>query len=216
MAPGPLPTQLRGRRVLLRPLVLSDFDAWRQVRQRSRDWLVRWEPKPPPGQPDDTESKPAFNARCGAREREWQLGTGYGFGIFVEEQLAGEINLSGVQRGPFQNAYVGYWIDQAQAGHGYVPESLVVAARFAFEDLRLHRIQVAIIPRNTASRRVVEKLELRDEGVAQRYLAINGRWEDHIRYALTAEEWAVRGQQLVDEWVGAPPGPVLRLRQRGV
>jgi len=215
VAPGPLPTSLRGRRVLLKPLVLADFDGWREVRQRNRDWLLQWEPKPPPGQPDDTESKPAFNARCGAREREWQLGTGYGFGIFVAGALAGEINLSGVQRGPFQNTYVGYWIDRAQAGNGYVPEALVVASRFAFEDLRLHRIQVAIIPRNQASRRVVEKLALRDEGVAERYLAINGRWEDHIRYALTAEEWAERGPDLLDEWVGAPPSPALRLRQRG-
>ena len=215
MATGPLPTQLRGRRVLLRPLVLSDFDAWREVRQRNREWLLKWEPKPPPGQPDDTESKPAFNARCGAREREWQLGTGYGFGIFVDGRLAGEINLSGVQRGPFQNSYVGYWIDEAHAGNGYVPEALVAVSRFAFEELRLHRLQVAIIPRNRASRRVVEKLELRDEGVAVRYLAINGRWEDHIRYALTAEEWAERGQDLIAEWIGPPPAPVLRLRQRG-
>ena len=215
MAPGALPTELRGRRVLLRPLVLSDFDAWREVRQRNREWLLKWEPKPPPGQPDDTESKPAFNARCGAREREWQLGTGDGFGVFVENSLAGEINLSGVQRGPFQNTYVGYWIDEAQAGNGYVPESLVTVSRFAFEDLRLHRLQVAIIPRNRASRRVAEKLELRDEGVAVRYLAINGRWEDHIRYAFTAEEWAERAQQLVEEWIGPPPAPVLRLRQRG-
>ena len=215
MAPGPLPTELRGRRVLLRPLVLGDFDAWREVRQRNRDWLLKWEPKPPPGQPDDTESKPAFNARCGAREREWQLGTGYGFGIFVEGAFSGEINLSGVQRGPFQNTYVGYWMDEARAGNGYVPESLVAVARFAFEDLRLHRLQVAIIPRNKASRRVAEKLELRDEGIAVRYLAINGRWEDHIRYALTAEEWAQRGADLVEEWIGPPPAPVLRLRQRG-
>lgn len=217
MAPGPLPTQLRGRRVVLRPLVLSDFDAWREVRRRNRDWLLKWEPKPPPGQPDDTESRPAFNARCGAREREWQLGTGYGFGIFVDDALAGEINLSGVQRGPFQNAYVGYWIDEARAGNGYVPESLVVVARFAFEELRLHRIQVAIIPRNRASRRVVEKLQLRDEGVAQRYLAINGAWEDHIRFAMTAEEWADRATDLVDSWLGASPpqSPILRIRQRG-
>jgi len=212
---GPLPTQLRGRRIVLRPLELADFEGWREVRQRNRKWLLKWEPKPPPGQPDDTESKPAFNARCGAREREWQLGTGYGFGIFVDGRLAGEINLSGVQRGPFQNAYVGYWIDQVQAGHGYVPEALVAVSRFAFEDLRLHRVQVAIIPRNRASRRVVEKLQLRAEGVAVRYLAINGSWEDHIRYALTAEEWAERARDLVAEWIGAPPAPALRLRQRG-
>jgi ribosomal-protein-alanine N-acetyltransferase len=201
--------------VLLRPLVIADFDAWREVRQRNHGWLLKWEPKPPPGQPDDTESKPAFNARCGAREREWQLGTGYGFGIFVNGGLAGEINLSGLQRGPFQNAYVGYWIDEAQAGNGYVPEALVVVARFAFEELRLHRLQVAVIPRNRPSRRVAEKLELRDEGVARRYLAINGRWEDHIRYAITAEEWAERREDLLNTWVGDPPAPILRLRQRG-
>ncbi|MDP8937496.1 MAG: GNAT family N-acetyltransferase [Actinomycetota bacterium] len=210
---GPLPTELRGRRVVLRPLTPADFPEWREVRQRNRGWLLKWEPKPPPGQPDDTESKPAFNARCGAREREWQLGTGYGFGIFVGGRFAGEINLSGVQRGPFQNAYVGYWIDEAHAGQGYVPESLVVVSRFAFEDLALHRLQVAVIPRNRASRRVAEKLGLRDEGVAERYLAINGVWEDHVRYAITAEEWAERRDELMAAW-GPEPAP-LRLRDPG-
>ncbi len=197
-----IPTTLRGRRVVLRPLSAADFEGWREVRQRNRGWLLKWEPKPPPGAPDDTESRPAFVARCGAREREWQMGSGYGFGIFVSGQFAGELNLSGVQRGPFQNAYVGYWIDEAHAGHGYVPEALVVAARFAFEELGLHRLQVAIIPRNRASRRVAEKLDLREEGIAHRYLAINGVWEDHIRYALTSEDWAARREELLDTWVG--------------
>jgi ribosomal-protein-alanine N-acetyltransferase len=194
-------TQLRGRRVTLRPLVADDFPSWREVRRRNVEWLTKWEPRPPEGYPNDTVDRAAFAARCGAREREWQLGTGYGFGIFVDGDLAGEINLSGVQRGPFQNAYVGYWIDEAKAGHGYVPEALVVAARFAFEDLGLHRLQVAIIPRNQPSRRVAEKLELRNEGIAVRYLAINGVWEDHIRYAITAEEWRQRRADLLRTWV---------------
>ena len=196
------PTELHGRRLVLRPLVSGDFNQWREVRRRNADWLLKWEPKPPPGNPDDTQNLAAFGARCGARQREWQLGTGYGFGIFVEGRLAGEINVSGVQRGPFQNAYVGYWIDQAQAGQGYVPEALVTVARFAFDDVGLHRLQVAIIPRNRASRRVVEKLNLREEGVAIRYLAINGVWEDHIRYAITAEEWVERREALLAEWTG--------------
>jgi ribosomal-protein-alanine N-acetyltransferase len=194
-----------GRRVVLRPLVSSNFPSWREVRRRNVDWLTKWEPRPPEGYPNDTADRAAFAARCGAREREWQLGTGFGFGIFVNGELAGEINLSGVQRGPFQNAYVGYWIDQAKAGQGYVPEAFVVAARFAFEDLGLHRLQVAIIPRNRASRRVVEKLGLRDEGVALRYLAINGVWEDHIRYAITAEEWRERSDELLRTWVEPVP-----------
>lgn len=192
---------LLGRRVLLRPLGVSDFPAWSEVRTRSAGWLLIWEPRRLPGQPDVTTDRDAFSVRCSARERERQLGTAYGFGIFVEGRFAGEINLSSIQRGPFQSAYVGYWIDEAVAGHGYTPEALVVLARFAFDDLRLHRIQISIIPRNSASRRVVEKVKFRDEGTAERYLEINGVWEDHVRYAITSEEWQQRRDDLLTEWV---------------
>jgi len=157
-----------------------------------------------PGQPDAVNDRRAFAARCSARLRERELGTGYGFGVFVgqrSERFAGEINLSSVQRGPFQNAYVGYWIDQAMAGHGYIPESFAVVCRFAFEDLMLHRLQASIIPRNKASIRVAEKLGLRNEGTALRYLEINGVWEDHVRYAITSEDWAERREQYLKEWI---------------
>lgn len=194
-------TTLFGRRVLLRPLVVSDFPAWREVRRRNEQWLTKWEPTRVAGQPDVVEDRDAFSVRCSARQRERQLGAGYGFGIFVDGSFAGEINLSSIQRGPFQSAYVGYWIDEARAGQGYTPEALVVVARFAFDELRLHRIQIAIIPRNAASRRVVEKLAIRDEGVAVRYLEINGEWEDHVRYAITAEEWQERRHELSREWL---------------
>lgn len=194
-------TTLFGRRLLLRPLVASDFPQWREVRIRNLEWLTKWEPQRIVGQPDTVEDRDAFAMRCSARQRERQLGTGAGFGIFVEGHFAGEINLNSIQRGPFQNAYVGYWIDEARAGHGYVPEAVVVVSRHAFEDLRLHRLQIAIIPRNHPSRRVVEKLGIREEGTAVRYLEINGVWEDHVRYAITAEEWAERGSQLVRDWL---------------
>ncbi len=192
---------LFGRRVLLRPLVASDFPAWREVRRRNVDWLTKWEAQRVHGQPDVVEDRDAFAVRCSARQRERQLGTGYGFGIFVDGEFAGEINLTAVQRGPFQNAYVGYWIDEKQAGNGYMPESVVAVARFAFDELHLHRIQISIIPRNKASRRVVEKLAIRDEGVALRYLEINGAWEDHIRFAITAEEWEERRDELTRDWL---------------
>jgi ribosomal-protein-alanine N-acetyltransferase len=194
-------TVLRGRRVSLRPLVASDFSQWREVRRRNDGWLTPWEPRRNPELPDVVESPEAFAMRCAARERERQLGTGFGFGIFVGDRLCGEINLSSVQRGPFQSAYVGYWVDEAHAGRGYMPEALVVVTRFAFEQLGLHRLQVSIIPRNKRSRRVVEKLGLRDEGIAERYIEINGVWEDHVRYAITAEEWDRRGDELVRGWL---------------
>ncbi len=195
-------TRLLGRRVVLRAIEARDYERWREVRRHNMDWLTRWEPKRIPGQADVVESSDAFSARCSARAREWQLGTGYGFGVFTHDgALIGEINLSSVQRGPFQNAYVGYWIDERHAGQGYTPEAVVLAARYAFEDLGLHRLQIAIIPRNGASRRVVEKLELREEGVALRYLEINGIWEDHVRYAITTEEWDARRGELSERWI---------------
>ncbi|MCU4187063.1 GNAT family N-acetyltransferase [Acidiferrimicrobium sp. IK] len=206
-APRSSGLELAGRRVVLRPLVVADFEAWREVRHRARDWLVKWEPRPLPGQPDATEDRRVFAARCGARERERQLGTGYGFGVFVGSRFAGEINLSSVQRGPFQNAYVGYWVDEAMAGHGYTPEAVVVICRFAFEDLGLHRLQAAIIPRNRPSHRVAEKVGLRNEGTALRYLEINGVWEDHVRYAITSEDWAQRRDWYLREWILPAPPP---------
>lgn len=191
---------LTGRRVSLRPLVAEDFSQWNEVRTANEEWLTRWEPQRLAGQPDVVRSRQAFSSRCAARQRERQMGTGYGFGVFIGSQLVGEMNVSSIQRGPFQNAYVGYWVDQRQAGHGYTPEALVVAMRFAFDDLRLHRLQIAIIPRNKPSRRVVEKLGIRLEGLAERYLEINGVWEDHMRYGITVEEWVARRVEF-EAWI---------------
>ena len=192
---------LKGRRVTLRPLTVGDFPQWHEVRTRSRDWLTKWEPRRPPGAPDVVDSRAAFAARCRARDRERQLGAGFGFGIFDGQRFCGEININGVQRGPFQSAYVGYWIDEKHAGQGYMPEALIALAQYAFDDLHLHRIQISIIPRNSASRRVVEKLGIRDEGIAVRYLEINGVWEDHVRYGLTAEEWEEHREKWLRDWI---------------
>lgn len=192
---------LFGRRVMLRSLTVADFPGWCDVRTESADWLLKWEPKRNMHAPDPTCDRDAFAVRCSARQRERQLGTGYGFGIFVDGEFAGEINLSSVQRGAFQSGYVGYWISESAAGNSYVPEALVVLARYAFDELFLHRIQISIIPRNAPSRRVMEKLNLRSEGVAVRYLEINGVWEDHVRYAITAEEWDERRDQLEADWL---------------
>ncbi len=202
----PAPLELLGWRVRLRTLTEDDYDAWYAVRARCRDWLVPWEPRPA-GAPPTPEDRASFAARCAARERERQLGGGYGFGIFVEGRLVGEVTLSSIQRGPFQNGFIGYWVDRAEAGQGFAPEAVVVVLQFAFEELGLHRVEIAIVPRNAPSLRVVEKLGLRREGVAVRYLEIDGRWEDHARYAITVEEWVQRRAELLQAWLKRVPEP---------
>jgi ribosomal-protein-alanine N-acetyltransferase len=195
-------TILTGPRVELRPLRGSDFDAWHEVRSRSRDWLEPWEPLAEAGSPDPVRDPDAFRARCGAWERQRHFDTAYGFGLFLHDgSLVGEVSLGSVQRGPFQSAFVGYWIDALHAGHGLIPEGVAVVLRYGFEDLHLHRIEAAIVPRNRASRRVVEKLGLRDEGLSSRFLQIRGVWEDHVRYAITSEEWDARRDEIVDRFL---------------
>lgn len=193
--------ELQSKRLVLRALRPSDFLGWQEVRRRGADWLLVWEPMRPPGSPDTAESRRAFEARCEARDRERATGASFGFGIFFEDRFIGECNVNSVQRGAMQSGYVGYWIDELYAGRGYMPEAVVAVLQFGFEQAGLHRLQISIIPRNQASRRVADKLGLRDEGIAQRYLEINGTWEDHVRYAITVEEWQERRVELQKRWL---------------
>jgi [ribosomal protein S5]-alanine N-acetyltransferase len=193
--------RLYGKRVMLRPLTPSDWPHWAEVRQRNEQWLTPWEPLRPTNLLDPTRDREAFMSRCSARDRDRQMGVAYGFGVFVGADFAGEINLNGVARGALQSGTVGYWIDKDKAGQRYTAEGVVVVCRFAFEQLRLHRLEICIVPRNRNSRRVMEVLAFREEGVAQRFLEINGTWEDHVRYAITAEEWADRHEELAAAWL---------------
>jgi ribosomal-protein-alanine N-acetyltransferase len=116
---------------------------------------------------------------------------GYTFGIFLSstDDLIGQVALTSVSRGPWQNANIGYFLDQQQNGKEYMTDAVKLAVAFAFEQACLHRVQGAVMPRNTASIRVLEKAKFRYEGLAKRYLKINGVWEDHKIYAITDEEF---------------------------
>ena len=200
--PSNVGLRLYGRRVVLRPLVAQDFNGWSEVRRRNGEWLTQWEPMRLTHHPDPETNREVFAARCGARERERLAGTQFAFGIFVDGAFAGEINLNNVVRGAFQSATIGYWIDKSRAGRSLMSEAVVVLAQYAFEEMRLHRLEICIIPRNVNSRRVMEKLDIRTEGVAERFLEINGVWEDHIRYGITYEEWNERRAQIINDWIG--------------
>ena len=185
------PVRLLGHRIVMRPLAAGDFRAWSEVRAHNEEWLTVWEPRRNPSLPDPTVERSAFSARCAQRDRDRSVGIAYQFGLFIDDQIAGAM----------QSGTIGYWVDQRQAGHGYVAEGVLALIRYAFETLELHRIEICIVPRNTNSRRVMEKLAIRDEGIAQRYLEINGKWEDHIRYGMTVEEWHARSDELINAWL---------------
>jgi ribosomal-protein-alanine N-acetyltransferase len=195
------PIRLYGRRVMLRPLAPSDFRTWSEIRRTNEEWLAVWEPRRHEHQPDPTTDRSAFSSRCLQRDRDRAAGTAYQFGLFVDQDLVGEINLNNIVRGALQSGTIGYWIDQRHAGHAYTAEGVVLLFEFAFDQLGLHRLEICIVPRNARSHAVMRKIGVREEGTAERYLEINGVWEDHVRYGFTTEEWSQRRDELVGRWL---------------
>jgi ribosomal-protein-alanine N-acetyltransferase len=102
----------------------------------------------------------------------------------------GDISLSHIIRGILHSCFVGYKLDRDHVGHGYMTEALERTVRYAFARLRLHRLEANIMPANVASQRVIERVGFLREGYSPKYLMINGRWEDHIRYARVNESWS--------------------------
>jgi ribosomal-protein-alanine N-acetyltransferase len=106
--------------------------------------------------------------------------------------IVGSINLSQIFRGGFQNAYMGYYIGAQYAGQGYMTEAIQLTLRYAFEHLKLHRIEANIQPENIASIALARRAGFVREGYSERYLKICGRWRDHERWAIIAEAWKSR------------------------
>ena len=190
---------LFGRRVVLRPLASGLRRSGARCAGGQRDWLTKWEPARIPGAARRRRGPPGVRGplrRPPARASSSAPATASGSSSTATSPARSTSTRS--TAAPFQSAYVGYWIDETlrrqrlHARGGRARAALRVRASCG-----LHRLQISIIPRNHASRRVVEKLDIRDEGIAVRYLEINGVWEDHIRYAITAEEWDERRDELL-------------------
>ncbi len=179
---------LETRRLILRPLEPEDAPRLLEYVKENRDWLAPWEPAHPASY-FTLEGQRNILYQC-LEDRRSE--SGVLFGIFERngkpERVIGRISVSGIVRGIWQNGFVGYSIAGCRAGRGYMTEALARVVRYGFSDLKLHRLQASIIPRNTASLRVVEKCRFRYEGRALRYLKINDVWEDHDIFALTEDD----------------------------
>lgn len=180
--PGPV---LNGSGVVLRSAAMQDYAAWAELRSQSREHLTPWEPQ----WSLDELTRSAFRRRVRHYAREARDDLGYGFLIFAGAgTLVGGLTLSNVRRGVTQSATVGYWLGSGHVGKGLMTASLAAVVPFAFDVLMLHRLDAAVMPSNVPSIRVLERAGFVNEGLARRYLKICGRWEDHLLYALLADE----------------------------
>lgn len=196
------PAVLRDGAVILRPYRRRDAQAWSAVRRANEGWLRKWEPTLS-GNWDELNSTYAYHSLLHDMRRTARAGTAMPFAVWLDEgrheRMVGQLSIGNIVRRAFCSGYAGYWVDQAVSGRGVIPTALALAVDHAFRYGGMHRIEVNIRPENAPSRRVVEKLGFREEAMHRRYLHIDGKWCDHIGYALTVEDVAADGG-LINRW----------------
>ena len=175
-----------GEGLFLRVPSLADYQPWAELRAESRGFLTPWEPT----WPADDLTRTAFRRRVRRYQLEIREDHAYPFFIFRQSDYAllGGITLSNVTRGMTQTATVGYWMGERHAGRGHMTRAVRALVPFAFGALHLHRLEAACLPHNGASMRLLQKVGFRREGLARGLVCINGRWQDHIVFALLTED----------------------------
>lgn len=183
----PIQSVFLGNRVALRAPKPTDAQRLVEIQFDSQDFFAPWIPTPTPEIFDVGTTR----KRIVQERREFRADRAYKmvFTLGQDGPIIGRVSLSQVFRGVFQNAYIGYYIDNRYKRQGLTSEAVRLALDTAFGPLRLHRVQAAIMPYNEASLALARSVGFRLEGTAERYLQIAGRWQDHSIFAMTAEEW---------------------------
>lgn len=177
----------KGRTCYLRSLTVDDANEMVQLLLRNREYWAVYEPHH-----RDSYFTAAVQ-REKIRESIYQARENreHSFGIFEHEtsKLIGHISMYGIKRLPFLSALVGYSIDEAYIGKGIATEAVQLVVAFGFEQVRLHRIEAYVSPNNSGSIRVLEKAGFQNEGLLREFLYINGKWEDHLHFAMLESEF---------------------------
>jgi [ribosomal protein S5]-alanine N-acetyltransferase len=170
-----------GDSVVLRVPQMADYAEWAALREASRDFLTPWEPTWPP----DDLTRASYRRRIRRYAEDQRSDLAYPLFVFRKSDnvLVGGLTLANIRRGCAQAGNLGYWMGAAYARQGHMTAAVRLVIPFAFETLRLHRVEAACIPANVASIRLLEKTGFRREGFAREYLCIDGAWQDHLLYA---------------------------------
>lgn len=185
-----LPQRVRlqyGNAVTVRLVRTRDAQELQRLMQRQREWLKPWEATYP-GSEAAQSHEIQMRSTVRALLRSFRGGTVLPLVIEVDGAVVGQVTVSEMSGGALQNAQLGYWISQDHAGRGITPIAVALTIDFLFFQLGLHRVEICVVPENSKSLRVVEKLGLRAEGLRQRYIHIDGAWRDHRCFAVTSEE----------------------------
>ncbi len=174
----------RTSRLILEVLKPEDHEIVLDYYIRNKDFLKLWEPQ----REDSYFSKSKMMKLLYEDNKKINEGSSLRLWIFKEDEYKhrtiGSVCINNIIRGVFQSGFLGYKLDKDETGNGYMREALKKGIEVVFNELKLHRLEANIIPRNTASIKVIKSLGFYEEGLAKNYLYINGSWEDHYHYVL--------------------------------
>ncbi|MDC5698200.1 GNAT family N-acetyltransferase [Intrasporangium calvum] len=194
---APWPVVLRDRSaepaVVLRPLRVDDEEEWHHLRRENADHVRPWEPTLPPGA--RTRPPTSYRQFVADLDREAAADRAMPWCIEVDGRIVGQVHLFGVARAAQQSAAAGYWLAESASGQGIATRALALALDHALGPAGLHRVEVNIRLDNARSLALVRRLRLREEGVRERYLHIDGAWRDHLSFAVTVED--LQGETLL-------------------
>jgi len=203
-APFRWPVVLRHGALVLRPYVRGDEASYNEIRINNQAWLKPWDATVPP---EAGRSPYSFADMVNNQQQLAKAGRGLPWALTWDDgwpdrpsrrtRPIGQVGVNGITWGSSRSATIGYWIDQRWAGRGLVPLGVAMAVDYCFGKLRLHRLEIDILPENEPSHRVVAKLGFKPDGSRRSMLHINGAWRDHDAFIMTAGE--------------APPSLVARL-----
>lgn len=178
--------ELNGDKIFIRFLEDKDTEALLEMQLRNKEFFQRYSPTHEKDYYTLEAKRNFITNSIKQREKDHE----YHFGIFKQNDggLVGDVSLFHIFRGPLQSCLIGYSVDKEFNGRGFAAEAVSLAVSYAFDELKLHRVEAGAMPRNTGSMRVLEKAGFHKEGIAQKQVKINGTWEDHQIFAVISKK----------------------------
>jgi [ribosomal protein S5]-alanine N-acetyltransferase len=177
--------ELKGQNVTLKNLTAGNAEELLEYYKKNKKYLEPFEPTKDSGFYTVEYQRKILNNNY----REFLNGVTIELGIFKEEKLIGKIKLSRILYGSFKNGMLGYSIDEAEQGKGYMKESVNLFLKYAFDECELHRIEASALVNNKKSIGVLTGCGFKMTGINEKYLLINGKWMDHATYYILKEEF---------------------------
>lgn len=179
-------TELKTRRLILRPYRVSDYKNWSESRKSQHLSQNEYDP----GVPSEKNlTKEFFQKYVAKKKSNWMKDSQYVFGIFLKKtgENIGTSDFFIYDRMSIQSANFGYHIYNHHWRQGYAFESSKALIHFAFKELGLHRLEAGIERGNQASIKLIKKLDFKYECFRENFLYYNQKWLGLEYFSLTPE-----------------------------